>query len=350
MTISYRSNRVLKILAASFLLAFSAHSLAQSARSVPMTDQEWKAVQAAAVKEGKVIFYGDPPAATLAKIRADFELANPGIVMESSRLFGPTLITRFETERATGIADGADVVVATDLMAWYEEPARLGQIKAPTGPASRSWPAEYLLAGVFPVLTVEPAVIAYNSNLVKTPITGYQDLLKPEFKGKVATSSLIAQVIVAWYDWLEKTQGADFLTKFAAQNPRILTGGTPAIQSTIAGEVLISAWMGSSTALPLIEKGAPIKMVVPNPSIGFRYGGAILSWAKRPNAALVLMDYLMSRRGQTVWSGSGGSASPLAGIPGSLDVKTINPYDPKQYSADVQKAYAVKWEKIFVAK
>lgn len=349
MTISHRLLQISNVLALSSLLAFSAGSLAQGSRSVPMTDREWKEVQAAALKEGKLVFYGDPNVGMMAKIQADFEKANPGIVLERHRLVGPALIGKIEADRSTG-ADGADMVVGVELLSWYEEAVKRGMIKAPIGPASRSWPPEYLLAGVFPVLQFEPVVIAYNTNLVKTQITGYQDILKPEFKGKVATSEPVALPVIAWYDWLERTQGADFLIKFAAQNPRSYVGGTPATQAVISGEAVVTAFAGSTTVLPFIEQGAPLKIVAPNPSIGYRYGGALLSWAKRPNAALVFMDYLMSRRGQTVWSGPGGSASPLAGIPGSLDVRTINPYDPKQYSSEFQKAYIAKWKKIFAAK
>ena len=74
---------------------------------------------------------------------------------------------------------------------------------------------------------------------------------------------------------------------------------------------------------------------------------AALAHAKRPNAALVFVDYMMSRRGQTAWNGSGESASPLAGIPGSLDAKTMQPWDPFRYTPEFQKAYLAKWNKIF---
>lgn len=347
MTFSKRLAQVLIVLAVVFLSVFSIGSFAQSGRT--LTDQEWKEVQAAALREGKVVFYGDPNVGMMAKIQADFEKANPGIVLERSRMVGPTLIGKIEADRSTG-TDGADIAVGVELMSWYEDAAKRGMIKAPVGPASRSWPAEYLLGGVFPVLQIEPVVMAYNTNLVKTQITGYQDILRPEFKGRVATSEPVALAVIAWYDWLEKTQGTEFLLKFAGQNPKSYVGSTPATQSVISGETIVTAFTGSTTVLPFIEQGAPLKLVVPNPSTGYRYGGALLSWAKRPNAAQVLMDYLMSRRGQTVWAGPGGSASPLAGIPGSLDAKTINPYDPKQYPSDVQKAYVEKWKKIFIAK
>lgn len=60
-------------------------------------------------------------------------------------------------------------------------------------------------------MSIEPLVMAYNHNLIKRPVTGYQDLLRPELQGRLGTSELVAPSVIAWYDWLEKTQGPDFL-------------------------------------------------------------------------------------------------------------------------------------------
>lgn len=89
-------------------------------------------------------------------------------------------------------------------------------------------------------------------------------------------------------------------------------------------------------------------MVLPCRALAFRYSGTILAASKRPNAAQVFMDYLMSPRGQTMWSGNGGSASVLAGIPGCMDVHSMTAYDPTRYPASVMEAYRAKWNKIFV--
>ena len=96
-----------------------------------------------------------------------------------------------------------------------------------------------------------------------------------------------------------------------------------------------------------MEQGAPIKMVVPSPGIGTPFYGTVLNWGKRPNAALVFMDYIMSRRGQTVWAGLGEAASPLAGIPGALDATSIAPFDATKYNADAVKRAAEEFLKLF---
>lgn len=306
---------------------------------------DWAKIVAAAQNEGKVAVYGQVAPQLAVRLKSDFENAIPGIILEYSRLVGATLISKVEAERKSS-TDGADVVIAAETV-WFEERAKDGSLKAPVGPTSKGWPASYMIGGAVPILSLEPFILAYNSNLVKTPITGYQDVLRPEFNGKVGTTGVPAAPVVAWYDWLEKTQGGNFLERFAAQRPRIYTGASPNAQAVAAGEIALTVFTTMSNVQPLIEQGAPIKAVVPSSSLGLVMAGGSISWSKRPNAALVLMDYLMSPRGQTAWHGRGETASPLPGIPGSLDARTINPFNLKPYTADVVKTYWARWERLF---
>jgi ABC-type Fe3+ transport system substrate-binding protein len=76
---------------------------------------------------------------------------------------------------------------------------------------------------------------------------------------------------------------------------------------------------------------------------------AALAHSRRPNAALVFLDYMMSRRGQGAWNGTGETASVIPGIPGSLDAKTMQPWDVFRYTAEFQRDYKVKFDKMFKA-
>ncbi len=324
----------------------AAPALAQNAfRSASSAD--WAKVVSAANAEGKVILYATPVPATLAQFKAAFEKAYPSITVEYTRLIGTQLVGKVDQDRAANV-DGADVIITPEVT-WIADRAKQGVIKPPAGPATGAWPAKYIASGVSPVLALEPLILAYNTNLVKTPVTGYQDLLRPEFNGKIAMIEPNAGVLVAWYDWLEKTQGADFLAKVAAQNPKLYVSALPITQGTVAGEVVFTGFTVPTVAAPLIAQGAPLKMVVPSPSVGTPYAGALLSWAKRPNAAAVFLDFMMSTAGQTVWAGKGDVGSPI-GVPGSLDASTISPLDQSKYPPEVSNAYQAKWSRIFKGK
>ena len=103
---------------------------------------------------------------------------------------------------------------------------------------------------------------------------------------KIGIVEINASIVRAFYDWLEQTQGKDFLPKLAAQNPRFLAGAVPLTQAVAAGEIAFSQFTVTGVAGPMIREGAPMRMVVPTPSIGTPYLGAVLSNAKRPNAAM----------------------------------------------------------------
>lgn len=190
--------------------------------------------------------------------------------------------------------------------------------------------------------------MAVNTNLVKTPVAGYADLLKPEFKGNVGVVEPVADVIMAWYDWLEKSYGADFLPKLAAQAPRVYATALPMTQAAIGGEIAFAAFTTPAVVMPFVRQGAPVKMVVPNPSLGTAYA-VVLSWSRRPNGALLFLDFMMSPPGQASWAGNGEVASPI-GVPGSLDARTINVPDIAGYNAATRRDFETKFRGLFTGK
>jgi iron(III) transport system substrate-binding protein len=316
---------------------------AQTASKAP--PDAWKSVVAAAQKEGRVVLYSAVMPQIQERLKADFEKTYPGIVIEATRYPSGVMLAKLEQERAAGV-DGADVHIFAET-GWTEARTLEGTVKAPAGPAAAGWPANYLLRGGAPILGVEPAVIVWNTNIVKTPLTGYKDLLAPEHKGRIGLLDMTATAMAAAYDWMEKGQGPNFFPGLVAQQTRLYGTVTAGAQSVAAGELGIAGYLNIGVVVPLIRKGAPLGMVVPNPSFGVQYTGGALGWGRRPNAAQVLMDYVMSRRGQAVWHGEGESASPLPNIAGSLDIRTINPYNAAPYTPDVVNAARSRWNAMF---
>lgn len=324
------------------LSAFAASASLAQVRVGPAPETTWPAVLEAAKKEGSVRLYTQQVPPLIDRLKEDFTKAYPGIALETVRVAGTAIIVRLDQERQAGM-DGGDVVVTVEIP-WLQDRLQEGNLRKPMGPATQSWPAGYMINGAIPVLALEPLVFAYNTNLVKIPVTGYQDLLRPEFKGRLGTTEVQAISIVAWYEWLEKIQGADFLPRLAAQSPRIYTGAVAGAQATASGEVLATTFSVPTVVMPLIEKGAPMRMVLPKPALGIRYAAGVIAGSKRPNASQVFMDYLMSARGQTIWHSRGESASPLPNIPGSPDASSIQPFDPSKYNSNSIAEYKKKFD------
>lgn len=330
---------------AGMTVALSLVANAAWAQAKPASPVQWKEIVAAAEREGKVVLYTATVVPVQTRIKTDFEKAYPRIQLEWVRYPSGPLMARIDQERQSG-APGADVATSTEA-AWFGARVKEGQLKVPAGPSVANWPASFLLYGAAPVLGMDPIILVYNTNLVKTPITGHRDVLRSELVGKIGSLDLLSTTVIAFYSTLEKAYGADFLNRLAAQKPRIYNSTVGASQSVAAGEFSVALYAGMGASKDLVLSAAPIKLVVPTPVVATTHVGGILGWAAHPNAAQVYMDYIMSVRGQTTWSGDGDSASALPNIPGALDNTGYQPLDLSPYTPEVVKAYTAKFNALF---
>ena len=305
---------------------------------------EWAKVLAEARREGRVAVYSQAVPSIMQRVKADFEKLNPGIVLEVQRPI--PLSTTVDREMQTG-SDGADVVINPDLI-WTIERTKKNDLIAPIGPATQGWPDRYVVSNAAPILAMEAFVILYNANLVKGPVTGYDDLLRPEFTGKLGIMEINSPLLLAFYDWLEQTKGTPYLNKVAAQKPRIFASAVQSTQGISAGELTGSILGVAALVVPLAAQGSPIRMTLPNPSVGFPYAGMVLARSKRRNASLVFMDYAMSRQGQTAWAAEGEIASALPNIPKSMDASSITFLNQDKFTPpEVTNAFRTKWNAVF---
>ncbi|MBM3345664.1 MAG: extracellular solute-binding protein [Betaproteobacteria bacterium] len=319
-------------------------ALAPTARA--QGDANWQKIVAAAKKEGSLVIYYQAVPPVVERVVKDFMAMYPEIKVEAKRQVQPAQhMAVIENEKKSNL-DGADISQYANAI-WYRDKMAEGFFLKPAGPALEYYPKDYLLYGAVPVIAVMPFMMVYNTNLVKPPITGYRDFLRPELKGKISTSDLVAETAFAWYEFIEKSMGEDFLAKLAAQSPRLTPSVVPATQGVASGEMHAAMNTIYGITNPLITQGAPLKVVQPNPAFASQDVVAALAHSRRPNAALVFLDFMMSRRGQTAWNGRGETASPIPGIPGSLDAKTMQPWDPFRYTIEFQQAYRAKWNKLF---
>jgi iron(III) transport system substrate-binding protein len=306
---------------------------------------EWTKVLAAARKEGRVSFYGSTPVQAGQRLLAGFRKAYPDIAIDYVRLSSGEMVTRIDQERGSG-ADGGDVWLGAEVL-WFQAREKEGRLLKPVGPSAADWPKPYWRGQAVVAIGIEPFVMVYNTRLVPTPPKIYADLLTPEFKGRVGANELAASSVVAWYDWMEKTQDRDYLARLKSLNVKLYASAVGTSQAIASGEIAATPGTATVTTVkPLMDQGAPINFVRPIPAFGFEYAAAAFGWSKRPNAALVLMDYLMSVDGQTILYGTGEGASPRPNIPGSMPASEIQVFDASKYTPDVVNAYRERWNRI----
>ena len=141
--------------------------------------------------------------------------------------------------------------------------------------------------------------LAYNTNSVqgKAVPKGFEDLLKPELRGKIgfATTDTGARVIGA----MIASKGAEFVQKLKAQQITLHSvSGRAILDMVISGELGVSPTVFLSHSRVSMSKGAPIKWV-PMEFVPTNAGGvAVPANAPRPHAGLLFSDFLLSPEGQ----------------------------------------------------
>ncbi|PSC06877.1 iron ABC transporter substrate-binding protein [Alsobacter soli] len=263
----------------------------------------------AAKKEGKVVVYGTTDAAAANFLVKDFE-ALYGIKVEYNDLNSTELYNRFIAEAAAGQGT-ADVTwsSAQDLQIKLVNDGYASAYKTPEAAKIPSW-ANYKDSAYG--VTYEPVAIVYNKRLVPAddvPKT-HADLLKllqskPDFyKGKVTAydpeRSGVGYLFFTQDDMAWK-QAWDLFKAFGKTEIKLYTSAGAMIERTTSGEHLIGYGVFGSYALSRSKKDPNIGIVLPKDYTLIASRVAFLSnKAKNPNAGKLFLDYLLSKRGQTI--------------------------------------------------
>jgi iron(III) transport system substrate-binding protein len=169
-------------------------------------------------------------------------------------------------------------------------------------------------------------VQAYNTNLVKKESLpkAYQDLLRPEWKGKLGIEAedfdWFAQVVME----LGEAQGLRLFRDIVATNGISVRKGHTLLNNLVAaGEVPLALTIYISAAEQTKRKGAPLDWFVVPPAIARANAEGLARNAPHPHAAVLFFDFLIGEA-QSILAGrqfvpaSRKVESPLNSIPVSL--------------------------------
>ena len=259
-----------------------------------------------AKKEGSAVLYTSLNLEDSQPLVDAFSAKYPGVRVEVNRQGSTSLVTKILAERRVGKRDNADLVQtgadSLDLML-METPTIFQKYTSPERPPEERG----LYSGVyFTILTV-----AYNSRVV----TGadipkrYNDLLRDRWKGKAAVNLNNYGWIYAMMDFFGPEKGMDFLRKFAGHNPRPGRGTALMVQQWLgSGEVEIALPLNHDGIKSYTDKGLPVQWArLEDPLYAELSTIGILGMAPHPNAARLLVDYMLSKEGQTIMAKSGKS-------------------------------------------
>ncbi len=277
----------------------------------------WSAVATLALKEGKVTLYHNLNPVGMELAVKEFRTQHPGLDVDLIRLGSAPLEQRFSTEFAAG-RNIADVVLTTADQGIFDG-VRAGWMQAwiPPEIAHFDPQANYQnLNSLFNVLTTRDAII-WNTAKVKPENAPHEwvDLFSSRWKGKIGMNppwrSVTQQAIIAYWEKLGLGDTADKMKK---NNVRFFEGSGGVLQAVIRGDVHVAQVLD----LPLetaLEDGAPIGFSYPKSGTTVSQLYVFLSSkATHPAAGKVLINWMLSEKGQVILQKYGGLPATRPGI------------------------------------
>jgi iron(III) transport system substrate-binding protein len=259
----------------------------------------------AAKKEGSVSWYGSMNVDDASALIAGINKKYPFIDIKRFRAANAPVLSKLDVEaRARGLnvdlidLDGFYVAQALKRNYWirYVSPELSAYPKELSDPAGR-WAGFFLL----------PQVVIYNTNLVPAASApkSYNDLLDPRWKNRLA----IPDSGVTWYHGILQYLGAEkgrlFMKRLAEQNVHVQSGNRMMVELTMAGEHAVGMAAYAHRIGQFQKKGAPMGWIKDDVLVTTPQAIGVSGYGKSPNAAKLIVDFTLSREGQTILRRSG---------------------------------------------
>ena len=186
-------------------------------------------------------------------------------------------------------------------------------------------------------------VLGYNTQLVKpAELPGsYEDLLQPRWQGRLAIES----TDVLWFAALAKSMGEEkglaYFRRLAAMKPAMRNGHILAAQLVASGEIPLLVTAYNNNMETLKKAGAPVDWKPLAPAFGQASAIGVAKNSRRPHAALLFTEFLLSREGQEFFRS-------VNRVPSSLAVDTpLNNFPHEIIDPAIALDEGDRWDKLW---
>lgn len=331
-----------KIIAVTCGALFAATAISAAAQVPAGYPADYAKIVDAAKKEGKVVIYAATDTKQAEPLIKDFNALYPGIKVEYNDMNSTEIYNRFISEVAAG-GNTADVLwsSAMDL-----------QIKLVADGYGLPYKTQELAALPFWAAmnntaygtTFEPAVFVYNKRLVtadEVPHT-HAELAKllttkqEKFKDKVTTYDIEKSGVGFMFitqDLRVNDKLWDLARALGSVNVRVQSSTGTMLERISSGENLLGYNVLGSYALVRAKKDPSLGVVIPKDyTLVLSRVQFISKTAKNPDAAKLWVDYILSKRGQTVIAND----SKLYAIRGDVTGETTSTELTKEIGAGLK--------------
>ena len=285
---------------------------------------------AGAKKEGKVVVYSTTDNAAAKFLIDDFKALYPGISVEYNDMNSTEVYNRFISEKAAN-AGSADVLWSSSMDLQIKL-ANEGGALAYASPEIPHLPSWAVWKNEAYGTTYEPLAIVYNKRLLSGDEIpqSHADLLRvfttkaDKLKGKVTTYDIEKSgvgFLLITQDSKYNPQFWDMVKALGVVGPRVQSSAGTMMERISSGENLLGFNIFNSYAALRAKKDPSIGIVLPKDyALVMSRVMFISKAAKNPNAAKLWLDYILSKRGQTIIANQAELGSIRSDVEGEMTV------------------------------
>ncbi len=290
----------------------------------------------------KVMLYTSMKESMVGKLRDAFAKKHPEVAFDYYSAGAGKLMAKLAAERQSGKMT-VDVLWHSEVPDFYSlrKDGMFEQYVSPEAKFTKSTVNDG--DGYFTPARLGTLGIAYNPKLIAKAPTSWQDLADPRFKDGfgIANPALSGTAFMS-VSMLVNTFGWDYIKTLKANGARVGAGSGQVVDDTASGDLKASLAV-DYIALDKIEKGATMKFFYPEQMLVIPSPIAIIKGTPNLAGAKKLIDFILSKEGQTIIAGSGtlpvrSDVTP----PAHLGLPTTDDAVKRAMKLDYQKTMAEK--------
>ncbi|MBI4334636.1 MAG: extracellular solute-binding protein [Chloroflexi bacterium] len=313
-------------------------------------EAEWEKTVLAAKKESELLVYMHlAPEARIPIV--DAFKKKFGITLDTLTAPSPQLITRINSEYRAGVYQVDVYLGGVSSLTLQSKPLGYLSLLEPALILPEVKDPKMWQGGKLPFFDRDGAVIAwlailsvgiiYNAGLVKKDEIGsYLDLLKPEWKEKIIMqdpsaggnpAGTMQDLVEQW--GLDKAK--EFLRYLVKEQKAVVTRDQrQSVEWVARGKVPVGLFPSTAPVIEFAREGAPIATPLtkePKRLSASNGGLAVLARSPHPNAAIVFVNWLLSREGQAVVAPAYGAPSARVDVPAEGVPEIVRPKSGHKY-------------------
>lgn len=269
-------------------------------------------LHALAVKEGEVDVYTSLSKLVYPPLQKAWAATYPDVKLVVYRGASEDVYAKAVSEADAAKHTGGDVIETNGTEMLFMQHRKNVLVPYRGSPFAAQIPSKFRF-DTFTAARLDTFLVSWNTKLVSTPPTSFQDLANPKWKGKLGLEPTDVDWFAALYTYFT-TQAKPKMTpaaatamfKAIASNSQLINGHTALATALAAGQVQVVVDAHSQSVEQLIAAGAPLAFrPVVEPVLTRPQGMGIAYNTGHPAGALLFYDWLLSSPAQKILQANG---------------------------------------------